>query len=125
VIALMADTFTPVHSALGGPPTGTRDSCGFYLFSLPCGRFRARRRCLPPCGNQANEVGYKALAAVIPIALAVTLFMPLLWERSVQRDDAERAVEHHPYILSGSESRARGFPSSRKTRSCSPIPGLQ
>jgi hypothetical protein len=74
VIALMLLTFTPVFVLLGGA-YGNEGLLRVYLFSLPWAVALAAGA-LAPLRNQAKEVGYNALRAVIPLALAVTLFFP-------------------------------------------------
>lgn len=74
VIALLLLTFTPVLVLLGGA-YGNEGLLRVYLFSLPWAVALAAGA-LAPLRNQAKEIGYNALRAVIPLALAVTLFFP-------------------------------------------------
>lgn len=74
VFALLLLTFTPVLVLLGGA-YGNEGLLRVYLFSLPWAVALAAGA-LAPLRNQAKEIGYNALRAVIPLALAVTLFFP-------------------------------------------------
>jgi hypothetical protein len=74
VLALLLLTFTPVLVLLGGA-YGNEGLLRVYLFSLPWAVILAAGA-LAPLRNQAKEIGYNALRAVLPLAAAVTLFFP-------------------------------------------------
>jgi hypothetical protein len=74
VLALLLLTFTPILVLLGGA-YGNEGLLRVYLFSLPWA-VTLCASALAPLRNRAKEVGYNALRAVIPIAIAVTLFFP-------------------------------------------------
>jgi hypothetical protein len=74
VIALLLLTFTPVLVLLGGA-YGNEGLLRVYLFSLPWAVALAVGA-LAPLRNQAKEIGYNALRAVIPLTLAAVLFFP-------------------------------------------------
>jgi len=74
VTALLLLTFTPVLVLLGGA-YGNEGLLRVYLFSLPWA-VALGAGALAPLRNQAKDIGYNALRAVIPLALAVVLFFP-------------------------------------------------
>jgi hypothetical protein len=74
VLALLLLTFTPILVLVGGA-YGNEGLLRVYLFSLPWAVTLAAGA-LAPLRNQAKEVGYNALYAVAPLAIAVTLFFP-------------------------------------------------
>jgi hypothetical protein len=74
VIALLLLTFTPVLVLLGGA-YGNEGLLRVYLFSLPWAVTLAAGA-LAPLRNQAKDIGYNALRAVVPLILAVVLFFP-------------------------------------------------
>lgn len=74
VMALLLLTFTPILVLLGGA-YGNEGLLRVYLFSLPWAVALAAGA-LAPLRNQAKEVGYNALYAVVPLTIAVTLFFP-------------------------------------------------
>ena len=74
VTALLLLTFTPVLVLLGGA-YGNEGLLRVYLFSLPWA-VALGAGALAPLRNQAKDIGYNALRAVIPLALATVLFFP-------------------------------------------------
>jgi hypothetical protein len=74
VVALLLLTFTPVLVLLGGA-YGNEGLLRVYLFSLPWAVALAAGA-LAPLRNQAKEIGYNALRAVVPLTLALVLFFP-------------------------------------------------